>query len=122
VAFFGASGQDFSSDADGDGLNLLSEFLHGTDPLSSDAGSHEEVPWPPAVRIEIREDGDYELVLPMEANLAGQFLWTVEESTTLTSFASASGVTPSPAASEQRFVIPHADLPVVFFRLRATLQ
>lgn len=122
VAFFGASGQDFSSDADGDGLNLLSEFLHGTDPLSSDAGSHEEVPWPPAVRIEIREDGDYELVLPMEADLAGQFLWTVEESTTLTSFASASGVTPSPAASEQRFVIPHADLPVVFFRLRATLQ
>ena len=122
VAFFGATGQDFASDADGDGLNLLSEFLHGTDPLSDDAGSLEEVPWPPRVRIEVREDGDFELVLPMDADLAANFLWTVEESTTLTSFAGASGVTESPAASEQRFVIPDADLPAVFFRLRAALQ
>lgn len=114
-------GYDGFSDPDNDGLNNLTEYLNGTDPLSADAAGASSIAWPPQVVISRAADGQATLTLEIDEATASQFSWTVESSTTLAGFSPVAS-TPASAGGRKRFTVSSAGLPACFYRLKAALR
>lgn len=121
IGLLQGKGYDGYSDPDNDGLNNLTEYLNGTDPLAADAAGASSIPWPPKVLITRAADGQATLTLDVDETTASQFSWTVESSATLSGFAPVAS-TPATSGGRKRFIVSSAGLPACFYRLKAALR